>query len=153
MQLSAHTCFPSGRPWWKDSWRAAARPEAFSARPSVNVHARRAPAALLSSSDIVSLKCMLEAVITPSSWASHLCGLHMHHRGMTHFFFLLVFASFWVITMFIWGSCTFSQRVCAAWSTCMPVVWKGWELIALYIEVYVHGGLGLFGLDCARGAY
>lgn len=35
----------------------------------------------------------------------------------------------------------FTVSVCAARSTCLPVVWRGWELIALYIEVYVCGGL------------
>lgn len=35
----------------------------------------------------------------------------------------------------------FYRSVYAARITCLPAVWRGWELIALYIEVYVCGGL------------
>lgn len=152
--LSAHTCFPSGRPWWKDSWRAAARPEAFSARPSADVHALRSansPPVIITHPlfDV----CVIRNNSTLMLRFSHVWFSHTPQRHDSLFFSSIVFASFWVIPVFIWGSCTFSQRVCAACSTCLPVMWKGWERIALYIEVYVRGGLALFGLDCARGAY
>lgn len=80
-----------------------------------------------------------------------MCGLHMRHNDVSHFFF----SSFCILLSHYYVHLRFLHffTVCAACSTCLPVMWKGWELIALYIEVYIRGGLGLFGLACARGAY
>lgn len=123
--LRSHTCFPWGQLRCKDSWVAATaferKHQHFLFSLSVNVWF----AWMVGPCVYYRLKCPIyNSVCTDSN--------------------LYTFSEALQCRAFE-DSCSFFQSVCASRSTCLPVVWRGWELIALYIEVYVRGGLRL---DC-----
>lgn len=139
VQLSAHTCFPSGWPWWKGSWRAATRPEAFSAHPSVDGRTigRQRPSFTF---PVIIVDCLMDVCAIGSNYTLILSisdvWFARARQGHDTSFFLNSFCILHFESLLCSSEVpALFHSVRAAGSTCLPVMWKGWELIALYIEV------------------
>lgn len=117
----------------------------------------RAPTALLTF-PVIIVDCLMD-VCTIGSYYTLILSISgvwfaRAWQGHDTCFFQNMFSSFWVITMFFWSSCPFSQCACS-WEHVPASDVKGMRTdSSIYRStVYERGGLWPFGLDCARRAY